>query len=530
MSQLRCFSVLGDSNVQRNVNKTSIRANPLVKSSQMIPCGHLAVFSEALQKVRPESSICVVACLTNFLTNADGNATAGSRVEPVLQTVLAALQESCEGSPERQYIVSPPMYRLTPVWYREGLPEVLIAFSQTLGQNRPPNLHLMPSFPTPELVDDGIHLTPFAGLEYLLYLFDSSEVVLQTLSQTPEQVLLSQCETTRSLTDRVTALEQDNKRLTRQVEDKIAVDSELADFRENERTEDCFIIEGLPQIPAEFVGKAWQELAKKHVQELIVQLMGREMKIVVVQNVTNRFREAEVKYSVKMASVADSGAIRTTFGSFFIGGKGDQRPDQFKHISIRNRVTPATKVRIEILKFLAQRHRDANPGSKVQVIGFDPRPLLKIIPPQSATDRRVRSFNFIEAIRSLPSHLSPAESEFLLKKVSLKFTGKLRSLFVILSDDDFRRRSAKQTKEAKAGPVAPASSDSAEGSSSGPGMDVDVSVSPTISVSSRSSSGTSGSSGSRAKPVKPVGTGANATKVNLKRGHGSIDSSVPAKK
>ena len=93
MSQLRCFSVLGDSNVQRNVNKTSIRANPLVKSSQMIPCSHLAVFSEALQKVRPESSICVVACLTNFLTNADGNATAGSRVEPVLQTVLAALQE-----------------------------------------------------------------------------------------------------------------------------------------------------------------------------------------------------------------------------------------------------------------------------------------------------------------------------------------------------------------------------------------------------------------------------------------------------
>ena len=523
MSQALCFSLLGDSNVHRNVNKTSVRANPLVKSSQMIPCGHLAVFSEALLKVRPESSVCVIACLTNFLTNADGNATATGRVEPVLQTVLATLLEHCQGSPQRHYIVSPPMYRLTPVWYREGLPEVLIAFSQTLSQNRPPNLHLMPSFPTPDLVEDGVHLTPFAGLEYLLYLFDSSETILQSLSLSPEEVLRNQCETGRSLTDRVTALEQDNKRLNRQFEDKIAVDSELADFRENERTEDCFIIEGLPKIDPEIVGKEWQELAKKHVQDVIVALMGREMNIVFVQNVTNRFRDAEVKYNVKMSTVGESSSIRTKFGSFFLGGKGPQRPERFKAISIRNRITPATKVRIEILKFLAQRHRDANPGSKVQVIGFDPRPLLKIIPSQKATDRRVRSYNFIEAVRSLPTHLSPAESEFLLKKISLKFTGKLRSLFVILSDDDFRRRSVKLSQ---VGPAAPVASDQVI-SGSGSGMEVDVAVNPGISISSQSSSAASVTTNAS---VTMISSGANATRVSNKRGHGSVDSDVPAKK
>ena len=90
------------------------------------------------------------------------------------------------------------------------------------------------------------------------------------------------------------------------------------------------------------------------------------MSIVVVQNVTNRFRDAEVKYSVKMASTSDSKAIRTKFGSFFLGQK-DGRPPQFKPYSIRNRVTPETKVRIEILKLLASRYKASNPGSKVQV-------------------------------------------------------------------------------------------------------------------------------------------------------------------
>ena len=77
MSQARCYSIIGDSNVHRNVTKTSIRANPMVKAAQVIPCGHLAVFSEALSKIRAESTVCIVACLTNFVASADGNSTCG---------------------------------------------------------------------------------------------------------------------------------------------------------------------------------------------------------------------------------------------------------------------------------------------------------------------------------------------------------------------------------------------------------------------------------------------------------------------
>ena len=73
-----------------------------------------------------------------------------------------------------------------------------------------------------------------------------------------------------------------------------------------------------------------------------------------------------MKYCVKMRHVADSEAIRVKFGSFFLGQK-DGRPPEFKKYSIRNRVTPETKVRIEILKLLASRYRASNPGSKVEM-------------------------------------------------------------------------------------------------------------------------------------------------------------------
>ena len=140
----------------------------------------------------------------------------------------------------------------------------------------------------------------------------------------------------------------------------------MSDFRQNERDEDCFIIEGLPLIPSEIVGKEWQELAVSHVKGVITPLMGRDLPIVVVQNVTGRHKGAPVKYSVKMATIADSDAIRKKFGAFFFNGGGkDSLPTEYKGISIRNRVTPETKIRITILQLLAKRYKDSNPGSKV---------------------------------------------------------------------------------------------------------------------------------------------------------------------
>ena len=78
------FSLLGDSNVHPHVNKTSCRANPQLKAAQLLRCGSLELFSDVLNYVRPESTVCIVACLTNFISSASGPALVSSRVSPVL--------------------------------------------------------------------------------------------------------------------------------------------------------------------------------------------------------------------------------------------------------------------------------------------------------------------------------------------------------------------------------------------------------------------------------------------------------------
>ena len=438
MSQARVFTLLGDSNVSKNINKTTCRANPVIRSAQILTCGHLGIFRESIQKMRPESNTCILSCLTNFLTGADGPDSVSQRIDPVLQEIQAILFDVCKSSPEKLFLISPPMYRASPVWYREGLPEVLTTFSQVLNQDKPPNLLIMSSFPTPSFQADGVHLTPYSGLEFLIHLFDGATESIERLSLPPEAGATKACESTRVLEDRVMALEQDHRRLNRVVEHKIAIDSEEADFRENVSHLDTFMLAGVPLLPQDLVGKPWQDQAQHDVQDFIKKLMGKELPIVFVSNATQRYKDAEVTYAVRMKNISDSKAIRDKFGSFFLGGKV-QKPEAMKPYSVRNRVTPATTVRRVLLQVLARRYKASNPGSKVQVIGYEPRPKLKITPAPTASDKRIKNYFFVEAVRTLPTNFTDSELEFIYKRVSLQFLGKVRSLFICLSDDEFKK-------------------------------------------------------------------------------------------
>ena len=452
MSVARIFSLLGDSNIRDHVNKNSIRANAALKSAQVLSCGHKGIFRETLAKVRAETSVCIVACVTNFLSSCEGSQTVSLRTEAVLQDFRASLDEVCAGHPDRFYLVAPPMYRTNPIWYREGLPEIMNLFSLAFRSEKPRNLLLLPSFATPDYESDGVHLTAYSGLEFILHLFDSSEEAVEGLDLETEEVCSNTTEATRVLEDRVMVLEQDHRRLARVVDHKIAIDAEIADFRENERLENCFEIAGLNPIHPDLVGKAWQDQAVRDVQAVLQLLMGRTFDIIFISNATSRIRvDAEVTYCVKMASVSECAAIRRKFGSFYLGGT-DKRPEGLTSINIKNRVTPETKTRISVLKLMAKRYRNSNPGAKVQVVHYDPRPLLKITPAAGAESRRLQVYNYVEAVKSLPTNFSSAEVEPILKRINPKLSGQIRSLFICLSDDLFRKRFGKFQRSGPAPP------------------------------------------------------------------------------
>ena len=503
MSAAYRFSLLGDSNVSRHVNKNSCRASPFVKACQVIRCGRMEVFASSLESVRSESNVCIVSCITNFIagTGSEGPSSVSHRVDPVLQEVRAALHAACESNQATRYMLAPPMYRTSPLWYREGLPEILNLFSQTMNYEKAKNIHLLPNFPTPYYDQGGIHLTPYSGLEFILHLFDGSQEVLESLSLSIEGATDKGKESTRLLEDRVVALEQDHRRLNRVVDDKIAIDAEFADFAKNERFEDTFVIEGTPRIPDTVFGKAWQDQAVRNVQDVLKILIGRPGNIVFVQNATTKQPDAVVAYNVKVTSVAESKTIRDKFGSFFLGGT-DKRPEELKPYSIKNRLTPETKIRISVLKLLAKRYRDSNPGSKVQVIGYDTRPLIKITPPASASDRRVQVYNYIEAVKTLPTNFTPAEVSPIIRRINPRLVGQIKAIFIVLSDDLYKQRGPKpRGPPVRPQPSADAAEAAASSNESGSDMEEDSRQSPVISQPS-------GSHSSRhPKPVVPQPTG-----------------------
>ena len=145
-------------------------------------------------------------------------------------------------------------------------------------------------------------------------------------------------------------------------------------------------------------------------------------------------RDANPIYLVKLESIADSKTIRDKFGSSFKAG-AEPLPPGLKGLSIRIRLTHATRVRIAIMQVLASHYKKSNPGSRTQVVNFEPRPLLRLTPPAGASDPRVLTFNFVEAVTKLPIKFGRKDYSYIMQTVSGKFQGQLRSLFVVISDD-----------------------------------------------------------------------------------------------
>ena len=69
------------------------------------------------------------------------------------------------------------------------------------------------------------------------------------------------------------------------------------------------------------------------------------------------------------------------------------------------------------------------------MIGYEARPLIRITPPQDASDRRTKTYNYIEAIKVLPTNFTEAELKSIMSKVNPRLYGRLRALFIVIDDD-----------------------------------------------------------------------------------------------
>ena len=365
MSQARLFTIIGDRNVTQNMTTLNMASRVAMQKAQVIPCPALQDFPTALNAVRPESAVLVYAGITDHLMAAPEGNTIQSTIDPVLCQIRQLLFEFCLARSGVQVILAPPLYRSRPYWYRQQLPEVAELISGTFGKSHPPNFHILPSFINQDSTD-GILLTPVAGLHYVLHVFDKSEAVLAELALAAEDVLVTVREEVRTQSDRLAFIEHDHSQLYHAHSYKAAKDAEFNDWVENRSEEDWLTVQGLPRLTG-VSDSEWQVAAKRQVRDLIktVQQVNRvnfSFEIVYIFNPKKGRPAGPTLYNVRLGSFETARRVRDLWSGFFRRNNPLKLPVGLKGVSIRNKVTLATRVRIAIMRQLGANYQQNNPG------------------------------------------------------------------------------------------------------------------------------------------------------------------------
>ena len=305
-----------------------------------------------------------------------------------------------------------------------------------------------------------MHLDPFSGLQYVLHLFDSSQDVFSRLTLSDSSRIDLALDHSRALENRVTVVEQDHARVIKSFELQSAITAEALECQENMKNEAFIMVQGLPRLP-KLDSKEWQVRARSDVDQVLAS-MGFDYRVKFVQNSTGRGANSKTLYKARLENETISREVRDKFSSYFAGGN-DSRPASLSAISVRNCVTPGTLARVAILQLLAKRYKESNPGSRVQVVAYESRPILRLTPPPTSSDTRTMTFTFIEAISKLPTSFDQVEVDGLMKRISPRLHGSLRSTFIVISDDMLS--TAKKVTKKSSKSAAQSSQSSSQGSS-----------------------------------------------------------------
>ena len=96
------FSIIGDSNVRRNMTGLNVASRGSMKTAQVIDCASIVALDAALQEVRAESEVLILAAITEFLISGGYCGTIYATIDPVLATFATKVIGFCAVRPNLQ--------------------------------------------------------------------------------------------------------------------------------------------------------------------------------------------------------------------------------------------------------------------------------------------------------------------------------------------------------------------------------------------------------------------------------------------
>ena len=104
MSISRVYTIIGDANIRRNMTTLNIASRDIMKKAEVIDCLQLSTLDNILSQVRVESSIVIVAAVTEFLLSGGDCGSIGSSIDHILTSFCAKISGFCSTRPAVQVI------------------------------------------------------------------------------------------------------------------------------------------------------------------------------------------------------------------------------------------------------------------------------------------------------------------------------------------------------------------------------------------------------------------------------------------
>lgn len=104
MSISRVYTIIGDANIRRNMTSLNIASRDIMKKAEVIDCLQLSNLDTALSQVRVESSILIVAAITEFLLSGGDCGSIASSIDHILTSFFAKVTGFCATRPAVQVI------------------------------------------------------------------------------------------------------------------------------------------------------------------------------------------------------------------------------------------------------------------------------------------------------------------------------------------------------------------------------------------------------------------------------------------
>jgi hypothetical protein len=374
----------------------------------------------------------VISVIENFVSDrvrSEPEGDIGQIINEAAQAFLSTVQEAAVRLPGSKFAVVMPLQRPALPWFQDNLLNIRGLLEAGVAGLKLDNVTRIDctSVLTQEFIPDQVHLTEKAGQSFVNFILSQSETFFNSVNIDLTGADAAATDSSTTTKKRVEQLELAFK--ARNISDNLVLARirEELDTASNRAREDRVVINGLvckKPLPVEIREKTevLREVAMEVFTFLIPNFPGKITFISQGKAASTPLPMIEVR----LDKVEHAAAVRKAFAE---KSRSRLLTGDYERLFITNSVNLATRVRIDVMKAIAQKVTSQN--VKAYVVGFISRPVMHV---KKLSAGSQKTFTFVDSIMNYGNLIRPADLSAAYKRAGSSFDGQLQQNFVLMTE------------------------------------------------------------------------------------------------